>query len=187
MSCYPFCPQDTFYCFNVLLPFLSARYILLFQCFANVSVRKIHFIVSIFCYRFCPRDTFYCFNVLLPFLSQDTFCYFSVLLTFLSTTYTLLNIHKCDNSLRNVRVYCNEVCGHVCSMHVLYSGGFGCKQGSELATNLKVYMFFLSTFCHLPRYVITLANVRCLLIQVLILAVDSVLFGLLRIQFYCSP
>jgi hypothetical protein len=69
MSCYPFCPQDTFYCFNVLLPFLSARYILLFQCPATLSVRKIHFIVSMSCYPFCPQYTFYCFNVMLPFLS----------------------------------------------------------------------------------------------------------------------
>ena len=113
-----------------------------------------------------PQDTFYSFNILLPYLS---------------TIYTLLNIHKCDNSLEKFTVYFIEVCVHVCSMHVFYLEGFRCKRGPEFATNLKVYMFFLSTFCHLHRYFITLPNVRCTLNHVIILAVDSVLFGLIRI------
>jgi len=50
-----------------------------------------------------------------------------------------------------------------------------------MANNLSVYMFSLSTFSHLPTYFIALANVCCLLNRVIILAVDSVMFGLLRI------
>ena len=130
------------------------------------SAPHIHLIVSIPCYPFCPQDTFYYFNILLPFLS---------------TIYTLLNIHKCDNFLENFTVYFTEVCCHVCSVYVIYLGGFGSKQGPELYTNLKIYMFFLSTFCHLPRYFLALANVRCTLSHVIILALDIVLFGLIRI------
>ena len=46
---------------------------------------------------------------------------------------------------------------------------------------LPLYMFPVSIFPHLPRCFITLANVCCPLSHVIILAVDSILFGLLRI------
>ena len=42
-------------------------------------------------------------------------------------------------------------------------------------------MFSLSTFRHLPKYFIVLSNLSCLLNRVNILAVDSVMFGLLSI------
>jgi hypothetical protein len=110
MSCYPICPQDTFYCFNILLPFQSARYILLFQCFATVSVRKIHFIVSMFCYRFSPQDTFYFFNILPPFLSARYILLFQCPATLSVTRYILLFQYFASVSVRKIHFIVSMSC-----------------------------------------------------------------------------